>query len=122
VASNSGPGSIRGSDVPQDKAWVFGVLPNGLRYAVRHNGVPPGQMSVRMRIDAGSLYETDPQRGYAHLIEHLTFRDSKYLEAGEAIPARRRLGATFGQRHRCRDEPDPDRLQARHSRIFRLPS
>lgn len=86
----------RGSDVPQDKAWVFGVLPNGLRYAVRRNGVPPRQMSVRVLVDAGSLYETDPQRGYAHLIEHLTFRDSKYLKAGEAIPAWQRLGATFG--------------------------
>ncbi|MEI6641835.1 MAG: insulinase family protein [Novosphingobium sp.] len=92
----TGPWLYQGSDVPQDKAWIFGVLPNGLRYAVRRNGVPPGQVSVRMLVDAGSLYETDPQRGYAHLIEHLTFRDSKYLKAGEAIPAWQRLGATFG--------------------------
>jgi zinc protease len=85
-----------GSDVPHDPAWTFGVLPNGLRYAVRHNGVPPGQVSIRILVDAGSLYETDAQRGYAHLIEHLSFRDSKYLKAGEAIPTWQRLGATFG--------------------------
>ncbi len=85
-----------GSDVPHDPAWTFGVLPNGVRYAVRHNGVPPGQVSVRVLVDAGSLYETDAQRGYAHLIEHLSFRDSKYLKAGEAIPTWQRLGATFG--------------------------
>lgn len=85
-----------GSDVPHDAAWTFGTLPNGLRYAVRHNGVPPGQVSIRVLVDAGSLYETDDQRGYAHLIEHLTFRDSKYLKAGEAIPTWQKLGATFG--------------------------
>lgn len=85
-----------GSDVPQDKEWIFGRLPNGIRYAVRHNGVPPEQISVRVLVDAGSFYETDAQRGYAHLIEHLTFRDSKYLKSGEAIPTWQRLGATFG--------------------------
>ena len=85
-----------GSDVPHDAKWTFGILPNGLRYAVRHNGVPPGQISIRMVADVGSLYETDAQRGYAHLIEHLTFRDSKYLKSGEAIPTWQKLGATFG--------------------------
>ncbi|MFD2782574.1 insulinase family protein [Novosphingobium pokkalii] len=49
-----------------------------------------------MLVDAGSFYETDAQQGYAHLIEHLTFRDSKYLKSGEAIPTWQRLGATFG--------------------------
>lgn len=85
-----------GSDVPHDAQWTFGVLPNGLRYAVRHNGVPPGQVSIRVVADVGSLYETEAQRGYAHLIEHLTFRDSKYLKSGEAIPTWQKLGATFG--------------------------
>jgi zinc protease len=85
-----------GSDVPQDKEWIFGRLPNGLRYAVRRNGVPPEQVSVRVLVDAGSFYETDAQQGFAHLIEHLTFRDSKYLKSGEAIPTWQRLGATFG--------------------------
>ena len=63
-ARAAGPWLYRGSDVPQDKAWVFGELPNGVRYAVRHNGVPPGQVSIRVRIDAGSLYESDSERGY----------------------------------------------------------
>jgi len=90
------PWLYAGSDVPHDAQWTFGVLPNGLRYAVRHNGVPPGQVSIRVVADVGSLYETDAQRGYAHLIEHLTFRDSKYLKSGEAIPTWQKLGATFG--------------------------
>lgn len=85
-----------GSDVPPDDQWLFGKLPNGLRYAVRRNGVPPRQVSIRVRIDAGSLYEQDAEQGYAHLLEHLLFRESKYLGKAEAISAWQRLGATFG--------------------------
>lgn len=86
----------KGSDVPQDEEWVFGELPNGVRYAVRNNGVPPGQVSIRILMDVGSLYETDSERGYAHLLEHLVFRQSKHLADGAAIPTWQRLGATFG--------------------------
>lgn len=84
------------SDVPRDEEWSFGKLENGLRYGVRKNGVPPGQVSIRVRIDAGSLYESDSELGYAHLLEHLLFRESKYLGVSEAIPTWQRLGATFG--------------------------
>lgn len=90
------PWLYRGTDIPQDRQWLFGELDNGMRYAVRKNGVPPGQVSIRIRIDAGSLHEQDSERGFAHLVEHLTFRESKYLEPGEAISRWQRLGATFG--------------------------
>ncbi len=84
------------SDIPPDPNWHFGALPSGLRYAVRRNSVPPGQVAVRVRIDAGSLYETDAEQGYAHLIEHLSFRGSKYVPDGEAKRVWQRFGATFG--------------------------
>jgi len=90
------PWLYKNSDVPQDKEWIFGELPNGLRYAVRRNGVPPGQVSIRIRVDAGSLNEKDDEQGFAHLLEHLLFRQSKYLGNGEAIPTWQRLGASFG--------------------------
>ena len=86
----------KGSDITPDPAWHFGTLKNGLRYAVRKNGVPPGQISVRVRIDAGSLYETDPERGFAHMIEHLSFRGSEYVPDGEAKRIWQRMGTTFG--------------------------
>jgi len=84
------------SDVPVDREWLFGEMENGLRYAVRRNGVPPGQVSIRVRIDAGSLHERDDEQGFAHLLEHLLFRESRYLGQAEAIAAWQRLGATFG--------------------------
>ena len=90
------PWLYEGSNVPVDGEWLFGEMDNGLRYAVRRNGVPPGQMSVRVRVDAGSLHEENSEQGYAHLLEHLLFRGSKYLGQAEAIAAWQRLGATFG--------------------------
>ena len=59
------PWIYEGSDVPRDEEWIFGELPNGLRYAVRKNGVPPDQVSVRVRIDAGSLHERDEEHARA---------------------------------------------------------
>ena len=34
----------RGSDIAPDPAWTLGTLPNGLRYAVRRNALPAGQV------------------------------------------------------------------------------
>jgi zinc protease len=72
-------------------------------------------VSIRIIADVSSLYETEAQRGYAHLIEHLTFRDSKYLKGGEAIPTWQEARRDIRQRHQCRDQPDADGLQARPS-------
>ena len=84
------------SDIPPDTNWRFGKLANGLRYATRANGVPPGQVSVRVAIDAGSLMEQDSERGFAHFIEHLSFRGSTHVPDGEAKRIWQRLGASFG--------------------------
>lgn len=96
LAATDVPWLYENSDVPPDPDWTFGELENGLRYAVRPNGVPPGQVSIRVRVDAGSLYERNGEEGYAHLLEHLLFRQSKYLADGAAIATWQRLGASFG--------------------------
>jgi len=90
------PWLYQNSDVPIDTAWRFGTLRNGLRYAIRRNGVPPGQISIRVRVDAGSLMERKGEEGYAHFIEHLTFRGSKYVPDGESKRLWQRLGVSFG--------------------------
>uniref|UniRef100_UPI00157527C9 M16 family metallopeptidase n=1 Tax=Sphingomonas bacterium TaxID=1895847 RepID=UPI00157527C9 len=86
----------KGSDITPDPAWQFGTLPNGVRYAVRRNGVPPGQVSIRVRVDTGSLYETDSERGFAHFIEHLSYRASAFAPDGETKRIFQNYGATFG--------------------------
>jgi len=122
------PWLYRGSDVPVDDQWLFGQLPNGLRYAVRGNGVPPRQISIRVRIDAGSLHEEDSEQGFAHLLEHLLFRESKYLGQAEAISAWQRLGATFGSDANAETTPThtvykldiPDISRTKLSESFKL--
>jgi zinc protease len=90
------PWLYRGSDIPVDREWIFGELPNGLKYAVRKNGVPPRQVSLRVAIDAGSMMEGPNEKGYAHFNEHLSFRGSKFVADEEAKRVWQRLGATFG--------------------------
>ena len=96
VQTADDPWLYKGSDLVHDPEWKFGRLPNGVRYAVRKNGVPPGQVSVRVRIDAGSLMEQDSERGFAHLLEHMSFRGSVYVPDGESKRIWQRLGVTFG--------------------------
>lgn len=84
------------SDVAADPDIRFGVLPNGMRYAIRKQQVPPGQAAIRMRIDAGSLMESDEQQGLAHFLEHMAFNGSKAVPEGEMIKILERLGLAFG--------------------------
>ncbi|WP_423604823.1 M16 family metallopeptidase [Sphingomonas sp. MS122] len=96
VAVDKTPWLYKGSDVPQDPEWRFGTLPNGLRYAVRKNGVPPGQVSIRLRMDVGAQMERESEKGFAHLLEHLSFRGSAKVPDGESKREWQRLGVTFG--------------------------
>jgi zinc protease len=99
------PWLYENSDVPVDPAWRFGTLPNGLRYAIRRNGVPPGQVSVRLRIDAGSLMERPDELGYAHYIEHLSMRGSRHVPDGESKRIWQRLGVSFGSDSNAQTTP-----------------
>ncbi|MEC3911087.1 insulinase family protein [Sphingobium sp. CR2-8] len=99
------PWLYENSDVPIDPAWRFGTLPNGLRYAIRRNGVPPGQVSLRLRVDVGSLMERPEELGYAHFIEHLSMRGSRHVPDGESKRIWQRLGVTFGSDSNAQTTP-----------------
>ncbi len=99
------PWLYEGSDVPVDTSWTFGKLENGLRYAVKRNVVPARQVSIRVRIDAGALHEEDDEQGFAHLIEHLTFRGSEYVPDGEAKRIWQRFGVSFGSDSNAQTTP-----------------
>ncbi len=87
---------VAATDLPPDPSVRFGVLPNGMRYALMRNATPPGQTSLRLRIDAGSLMETDAQRGLAHFIEHMAFNGSTNVPEGEMVRILERAGLAFG--------------------------
>lgn len=93
------PGAVwpwEGSDLKPSKDVIYGVLPNGMRYAIRPNKLPEKQVSLRFRIEAGSKYERDDQRGFAHFLEHLAFNGSTNIPEGELTKTMERLGASFG--------------------------
>ncbi len=84
------------SDLPVDPAVRFGKLPNGMRYAIMKNATPPGEASLRLRIDAGSLDERDDQRGIAHFLEHMVLNGTKNVPEGDFVKRLERAGLRFG--------------------------
>lgn len=84
------------SDVPVDANVRFGILPNGMQYAVMRNATPPGQASLRLRIDAGSLMENEDQLGLAHFAEHMVFNGTTNIPENELLRILERLGLAFG--------------------------
>lgn len=85
------------TDLVADPAIRFGVLPNGMRYALMHNRTPLGQAMVRFNIDVGSLAEEEDQRGLAHFLEHMAFNGSANVPEGEMVRLLQREGLAFGQ-------------------------
>src|SRR5471030_832945 len=84
------------SDLAPDPAVRFGVLANGMRYAVMRNATPAGQTALRLRIGSGSLEESDAQQGLAHVLEHMSFKGSTHVRAGEMVKILQREGLAFG--------------------------
>ena len=84
------------SDVPVDPGFVFGKLDNGMRYVLRQNATPEGTALVRMRIDSGSLDETETEQGLSHFLEHMAFNGSANIPEGEMIKLLEREGLSFG--------------------------
>lgn len=88
--------AFESSDIPVDPEFRFGRLANGMRYIVRHNATPAGTAVVRMVVEAGSLDESDSERGYAHFVEHMAFNGSRRVPEGQMIPLLERNGLAFG--------------------------
>lgn len=84
------------SDLRADPNVRFGVLENGMRYAIMRNATPVNNASVRLRIDSGSLHEDEGQRGLAHFIEHMALNETTNVPEGELIRILERHGLQFG--------------------------
>src|SRR5579863_4930074 len=86
------PWAQAGGDIAPDPAVRFGMLPNGMRYAVMKNATPAGQTSIRLRIGSGSLEERDDQQGLAHVVEHMAFKGSTHVPPGDMLKILERNG------------------------------
>jgi zinc protease len=84
------------SDLTADPAARFGTLPNGFRYVIYPNHEPKGRASLRLLVIAGSLQETEEQRGLAHFLEHMAFNGGTHFKAGTLVEFFQRMGMSFG--------------------------
>jgi zinc protease len=94
--AETGVWGFEASDIAPDPAFRFGQLGNGMRYVVRANASPKGTAIVRMEIKAGSLDESEAERGYAHFVEHMAFNGSTNVPEGEMVRLLEREGLAFG--------------------------
>lgn len=67
-------------------------LDNGLKVIVREDHRAPVVVS-QLWYKVGSSYETAGQTGLSHALEHMMFKGSRKLDAGEASRILRELGA-----------------------------
>jgi zinc protease len=96
LASKAPAWPHEGSDLEPDSSIVYGHLENGLRYAIQPTKSEPGQASLRLRIDVGSLYEQQDEQGLAHFLEHMAFNGMRRFPAGQTIENFQRMGMSFG--------------------------
>ena len=83
-------------DLPADEAIRYGMLSNGMRYALRKNSTPEGAASVRMHVNVGSIAEAENEQGLAHFLEHMAFNGSTNVPEGEMVSMLEREGLSFG--------------------------
>lgn len=95
-ASTITPWGIDAGDLTTDPSIRMGMLPNGMRYAIKHNETPKGGASVRMHVGFGSTGEADDEQGLAHFIEHMAFNGSTNVPEGEMTRILERHGLAFG--------------------------
>jgi zinc protease len=84
------------SDLHPDPALQFGTLENGFRYVIMPNGEPADRVGLYLNIQAGSLHETDTQRGYAHFLEHMLFNGTIHYPPGTLVKYFQSIGMSFG--------------------------
>ena len=73
-----------------------GTLPSGLRYFLLENTKPEGRAYLTLAVDAGSVLETEEERGLAHFVEHMAFNGTVRFPGLELVNYLRSLGMRFG--------------------------
>jgi zinc protease len=96
LAPPHAPGQDPGAVLPADPAVTMKQLPNGLTYYIRTNRKPEKRAELRLVINAGSVLESEDQRGLAHLLEHMAFNGTKNFPKQELVNYLESIGMRFG--------------------------
>ena len=79
-----------------DSAVVRGSLSNGLVYYIRENREPRTRAQLSLVLRAGSVLETERERGLAHFVEHMAFNGTERFAKQEIIEYLESIGSSFG--------------------------
>lgn len=82
--------------LPVDPNVRVGTLGNGLEYYVRENGRPENRAELQLVVNAGSVLETEDQRGLAHFVEHMAFNGTENFAKQELVSYLESIGMRFG--------------------------
>lgn len=86
----------KGEKIPVDEKVITGRLDNGLVYFIRENRKPESRAELRLVVRAGSVLESDSEKGFAHLCEHMAFNGTRSFKKNELITYLQSLGMGFG--------------------------
>lgn len=90
-------GQIKLTDpIPVSPDIKKGKLANGLTYYIRKNAKPENKVELRLVIKAGSILESEEQRGLAHFTEHMAFNGSKNFKKNDLVSFLQSIGVEFG--------------------------
>lgn len=82
--------------LPFDAQVLSGKLPNGLTYYIRANSQPKGRAQLMLVTKAGSVLETDAQRGAAMLVQHMAFQGTRDFTKQQMDSYFAKLGDRYG--------------------------
>ncbi|MDR0584931.1 MAG: insulinase family protein [Treponema sp.] len=82
--------------VPVMEKLRSGTLPSGLRYFILENTMPEKRAYLTLAVNAGSVLETEEERGLAHFVEHMAFNGTARFPEAELVNYLRSLGMRFG--------------------------
>lgn len=75
----------------------YGKLDNGMTYYIKANKKPEKRAEFQLAVNAGSVLETEDQRGLAHFTEHMGFNGTKQFPGNSLIDILQQNGIAFGR-------------------------
>jgi len=82
--------------LPLEPGIKTGKLDNGFTYFIRKNTEPQRRAVLYLVVKAGSVLETERQRGLAHFMEHMSFNGTKNYPKNTLVDYLEKNGVRFG--------------------------
>ncbi len=82
--------------VPLDPKVIYGKLPNGMTYYIRHNEKPKERAEYYIVHNVGAILEDDDQNGLAHFTEHMAFNGTANFPDKGILNFMEKNGVAFG--------------------------